>query len=90
MNRTGGHNSRGRFLAFSHETEKWYELIEMLSVLNSDDGRSSWWYRVDVWSRLDARREDQFEFTQNHEITPSELRTKITRWESQRRRTLNL
>ncbi len=84
MSKVRRRNSGGSLLVFSRETGRWYELTEMLSVLNGDDGRRSWWYRVDVWTRLDGHREGHFEFTQNHEITPTELRAKIVAWEGQR------
>ncbi len=89
MSKVRRRNPGDSLLVFSRETGTWYELMEMLSVLNADDGRRSWWYRVDVWSTLDVDREGRFEFTQNHEITPTDLRAKMMQWEAQRQRVEN-
>ncbi len=89
MSKVRRRNSGGSLLVLSRETGTWYELTEMLSVLNADHGRRSWWYRVDVWSTLDVEREGRLEFTQNHEITPTELRAKMVDWEAQRQRAEN-
>lgn len=89
MSKVRDHLSGRSLLVFSRETGKWYELVELLSVMDANEGRRSWWYRVDVWSRVDADREGRFEFTQNHEITPTELRSRIQEWEAQSSRTLS-